>query len=124
MKVRVNRTSHMRLLALGSQLGIPILAIHCSLRSRFVGKLLNENPLVVELLQPGTQQPAITRVELIDRTIIVLRNVNSGIPTCPSARRRTFDVLASEIYQWISIMDSAYARIQRKERNRARSVIL
>lgn len=49
----------MRLFALGSQFGVPILAIHNAFRSRSAGKLLIENPLAVELLQPGTQQPGI-----------------------------------------------------------------
>jgi len=35
------------------------LAIHNAFRSGSTGKLLIENPLAVELLQPGTQQPGI-----------------------------------------------------------------
>lgn len=52
-------TSHIRLFVLGSQFDLPILAIHNAFRWGSIGKLLIENPLAVELLQPGTQQPGI-----------------------------------------------------------------
>lgn len=69
-------TSHIRLFAVGAQFGLPILAIHNAFRLRSVGKLLIENPLQVELLQPGTQQPVIF-LEDIETLLNVVLNLHS-----------------------------------------------